>query len=360
MDRYNEDEQPLSHPISWFALLDSWELNKSEAKSVSIFEHDLVLFRGESGSVNILDAYCPHNGANLGVGGTVDGDCIRCPFHCWKFDGSGKCTAIPGLNSKSLPEVRTRVWPCMEVDNLIMVWYHPAAHEPKWRPLSMESIAKNNYEYRGKCNLIANCCIQEYPENVVANLGQFNQLDLSRQLLGLGKLKTYCAKRICKWFSQYINYDWQTADYETKTNDYDDSGHMARQFTDGSCWLFGWKFAQFSIRIKQIGPALAHISTRYTLFGCLEFTALLISTCTPMGAYSNSFCHRLYMKPGLFGRLFAKIFIKTLDIMLSRDLLIWNDNKYLRQPILTKNKTSMLKFRLWYKQFLYQTDNELF
>lgn len=56
---------------------------------------NLAVFRGESGRSYILDAYCPHLGANLGVGGTVDGDCIACPFHGWTFNGDdGKCVKI--------------------------------------------------------------------------------------------------------------------------------------------------------------------------------------------------------------------------------------------------------------------------
>ena len=46
--------------------------------------------------VSIVDAYCPHLGANLGVGGRVHGNCIECPFHGWQFDGeSGQCVKIP-------------------------------------------------------------------------------------------------------------------------------------------------------------------------------------------------------------------------------------------------------------------------
>ncbi len=56
---------------------------------------NLAVFRGESGRSYILDAYCPHLGANLGLGGTVDGDCIACPFHGWTFSGDdGKCVKI--------------------------------------------------------------------------------------------------------------------------------------------------------------------------------------------------------------------------------------------------------------------------
>ncbi len=54
------------------------------------------MFRGQDGKAYVVDAYCPHLGANLAVGGRVVGGCIECPFHGWQFRGAdGKCVKIP-------------------------------------------------------------------------------------------------------------------------------------------------------------------------------------------------------------------------------------------------------------------------
>lgn len=44
-----------------------------------------------------MDAYCPHLGANMAVGGkVVNTDCLECPFHGWQFSGeTGKLVNIP-------------------------------------------------------------------------------------------------------------------------------------------------------------------------------------------------------------------------------------------------------------------------
>lgn len=56
----------------------------------------VAVFRGHTGEAHVVDAYCPHLGANLAVGGRVLGDCIECPFHGWQFQGNdGKCVRIP-------------------------------------------------------------------------------------------------------------------------------------------------------------------------------------------------------------------------------------------------------------------------
>lgn len=56
----------------------------------------MVVFRTESGVANVFDAYCPHLGAHLGIGGKVIGDCIECPFHLWSFRSTdGECVKVP-------------------------------------------------------------------------------------------------------------------------------------------------------------------------------------------------------------------------------------------------------------------------
>lgn len=70
---------------------------------VQVFGETLAVFRGEDGTAHVTDAYCPHIGANLAVGGVVKGDCLECPFHGWLFRGSdGACVHIP-YSSKGQP-----------------------------------------------------------------------------------------------------------------------------------------------------------------------------------------------------------------------------------------------------------------
>ena len=64
-------EIPPPYPNGWFALLRSRELKCGASTSVNALGQNFAVFRDETGQVHILDAYCAHLGANLGVGGAV-------------------------------------------------------------------------------------------------------------------------------------------------------------------------------------------------------------------------------------------------------------------------------------------------
>ena len=101
----NGDEVKFSgYPNTWYIIMDSNELPVNSVKPLQLCGHQLVAFRGPSGAVHVLSAYCPHFGANIGIGGQVvlesNDDCIQCPFHDWRFSGmDGQCKHIPNVNS---------------------------------------------------------------------------------------------------------------------------------------------------------------------------------------------------------------------------------------------------------------------
>jgi phenylpropionate dioxygenase-like ring-hydroxylating dioxygenase large terminal subunit len=118
-----------AYPNGWYQVAYGDDLEPGEVRSVHYFGRDLVVFRGEDGTARTLDAYCPHLGAHLGVGGKVVDDSIRCPFHHWRFDGTGACVEVPYAN-KIPPKARVECWPTCEVNGLIMVWHHAQKQPP--------------------------------------------------------------------------------------------------------------------------------------------------------------------------------------------------------------------------------------
>lgn len=118
------DSMTVSYPISWYQVAWSKELQRKDIKSVTLCGRPLVVFRGEDGIVNALDAHCPHLGAHLGVKGKVCGNQIKCAFHGWQFDGSGACRKIPS-NPKITTKMNTRAWRVVERYGIIFVHFDP-------------------------------------------------------------------------------------------------------------------------------------------------------------------------------------------------------------------------------------------
>jgi phenylpropionate dioxygenase-like ring-hydroxylating dioxygenase large terminal subunit len=56
----------------------------------------LIAFRDSSGRVGVMDHRCPHRCASLFLGRNQEGG-IRCVYHGWKFDVTGKCVDMPSV-----------------------------------------------------------------------------------------------------------------------------------------------------------------------------------------------------------------------------------------------------------------------
>ena len=77
----------FTFPRGWFMVAEASELENGPI-AVRFFANDFVIYRGQSGKVVMLDAYCPHMGTHLCKntssyivrdGTQIHGDSIRCP-----------------------------------------------------------------------------------------------------------------------------------------------------------------------------------------------------------------------------------------------------------------------------------------
>ncbi|BAY98983.1 Rieske [2Fe-2S] domain-containing protein [Tolypothrix tenuis PCC 7101] len=103
----------------WYWALPSKKLKIGKVKAVKLLGRNLAIYRGASGQVIAVDAYCPHMGAHLAEG-KVEGEGIRCFFHNWKYDERGICVEVPSLG-KPLP-VCIKTWSTAEKYGMIWVW----------------------------------------------------------------------------------------------------------------------------------------------------------------------------------------------------------------------------------------------
>ncbi len=65
-----------AYPKGWFQVAYSREVDTGQVIGLHYFGRRLICYRGDSGTAYVLDAYCPHLGADIAVGGTVSEDCV--------------------------------------------------------------------------------------------------------------------------------------------------------------------------------------------------------------------------------------------------------------------------------------------
>ncbi|MFK7975228.1 MAG: Rieske 2Fe-2S domain-containing protein [Halioglobus sp.] len=161
---------PMPMPFGWFCIGHSDELAVGEVRNVHYFERDMVLFRTESGKVGLSAPACPHLGAHLGHGGTVQGESIRCPFHHWQYDTQGVITSIP--YAKRIPpkwegKPCLQTYPVCEMNEVIWAWYHPEGAAPDHEVLPIDEFEDPTWTERHRFEWAFNSCPQEIAENGV-------------------------------------------------------------------------------------------------------------------------------------------------------------------------------------------------
>ncbi|MCP1472435.1 3-ketosteroid 9alpha-monooxygenase subunit A [Sphingobium sp. OAS761] len=127
---------PFTFPRGWLMVARATDVTTGPT-AIRMFGRDLVLYRGESGRVVLLDAYCPHMQAHLAAEQTsgaaarrIEGDSIRCPYHSWRFGPDGKCDHIPYFDGPIPPAAKLRAWPAEERFGCIFAWHDPEGGAP--------------------------------------------------------------------------------------------------------------------------------------------------------------------------------------------------------------------------------------
>ncbi|WP_420130902.1 Rieske 2Fe-2S domain-containing protein [Rhodopseudomonas sp.] len=111
----------------WIPALPSAEFLEPDGppKRMRLLGENLVMFRDSSGRMGALEESCPHRGASLYFGRNEEGG-LRCAYHGWKFDRTGKCldtpTEAPERQQSFCAKIKARAFPCHEVNHMIWVY----------------------------------------------------------------------------------------------------------------------------------------------------------------------------------------------------------------------------------------------
>ena len=110
---------------TWYYALPGDRLKCGKMVDKTLLNEPIVFGRTHDGEVFALRNICPHRAIPLSDG-RFDGREIECCYHGWRFDQTGKCTAIPALNPKqtldSVGRIQVQRYPVQEVQGNIWIY----------------------------------------------------------------------------------------------------------------------------------------------------------------------------------------------------------------------------------------------
>jgi len=315
---------PPSFPTGWYKIEEKANLKVGDVRYVEFLGEHLVLFRGENTLPVLLDAYCPHLGANLAVEGKVVGNCIECPFHGWRFQDDGKCVHIPYLDK--VPEIaKTRTWPVVERNEGIYMWFDALGRLEKqsWQIPEIEEIQSKKYIIHGSFINFVEAHIQEIPEN-------------GADVAHLGVLHVPFAMKCLPFITHKWSANWSAGEFP--------EDYVAHIELTQSLLFFG-KLIPFTFvktQIRQIGPGIVYLEI-FTPFGKI----IVVEHVTPLQPLFQKVSHTVFGPRGLLYQILAQTILSAFSEQFARDVVIWNNKTFISKPLVVKNDGNILGFRRW-------------
>jgi phenylpropionate dioxygenase-like ring-hydroxylating dioxygenase large terminal subunit len=304
---------PFPMPFGWFKVAMPDEVPAGGMVTRRYFGTELVLWRDSAGQVACHEAYCPHLGAHIGVGGTVDGNCIRCPFHDWAFDADGVNVEIPYAD-KPNRRARLRTFPVREHAGIVFAWYHSGGEAPRWELLDVPEHDDPSFSPYEVHAFTIRTCLQELAENGFDH-AHFRSVH-SHPRVG--------------------NTESVTFDGYDRTVLTSQEFPSSRGPVDGRIDVFGR------------GPGMA--VTRYQ--GLID--ASLIGCSTPIDDETvQLWFHFTLRNPDGDPKVqrIAEAFVRSVTSEVQQDIPIWENKRYQPVPSLAPSEKPIADFRRWFAQF---------
>ena len=107
----------------WYPVVESREI-RQKPRAARRLGIDLVFWRSATGEVVAQEDRCPHLGAALSLG-TLEDDCLTCPFHGMRFNAQGRCTRVPSMGAAArIPDaLHARTFTTREAQGFVWLWW---------------------------------------------------------------------------------------------------------------------------------------------------------------------------------------------------------------------------------------------
>ena len=128
----------------WHPIAATCEMDQEPTKAVTILGESLVLYRDRGGHLGLIGDKCLHRRVQM-VYGIPEEVGLRCPYHGWLYDHTGRCLEQPAEDMEAPDSTfkdRTIItaYPVQELGGLIFAYLgpKPAPLLPRWEQLLKE------------------------------------------------------------------------------------------------------------------------------------------------------------------------------------------------------------------------------
>ena len=126
----------------WMPIGALTEFDKISVKPIRLLGEDLVLYKDLQSTYGLIDRHCAHRRADLSYG-FVEACGLRCNYHGWRFDETGRCMDQPyddiaAPDARFKDKVRIKSYPVTVRAGLIWAYLgpEPAPLVPNWEPFT--------------------------------------------------------------------------------------------------------------------------------------------------------------------------------------------------------------------------------
>jgi 5,5'-dehydrodivanillate O-demethylase oxygenase subunit len=124
----------------WMPVAAAGELTDDKPiKAFRLLGENLVVYRDKQGRYGVVGEQCPHRKASLAFG-RIDEEGIRCPYHGWKYDYTGKCLEQPAEPESGgfKDKIKHLAYPVEKLGGLLWAYLGPEPKPllPRWDVLA--------------------------------------------------------------------------------------------------------------------------------------------------------------------------------------------------------------------------------
>lgn len=309
-------------PRGWFMIAEASELDGGPM-GIRFFAKDFALYRGSSGAVILLDAYCAHMGTHIAESKSasivvnneqIEGDSIRCPYHGWRYTPTGQVDDIPYIDGPCPKAAAINSYTVVEKYGAIFMWHDPEGQEsdhdlpdvPVWDD---PQWVNGSYDHLGE--------LVVHPQEILDNMADAHHLG-----------PTHGAP--CEYFeNEYIDHIY-----------YQRQGGFHRMYN-----------AYLTTLTWYTGPGLLVSKQR---FGEANGYELIFNTPVEDGkvkVWHNNISKAANSKPNDEDIANAKMAQAGALAAFSQDFQIWSNKRPALNIMATPAEGNFRLGRIWYKQF---------